>query len=931
MKHNRQQEIDDYFTFDSPQDNKPSSQYSAPNDGSRQQEIDDYFTYDSSPAPDANQFEMSPERQAKLSNEMSYPTSPKTDYSVRGDILSEGAKKGVGDLASMGGVLADRSVELKNQLYDNLPPDVQKLMGTRAVKPKDNYERLARKGWKLLLDGKDITPKNEAEKYAYKAAQFVGSGLPFTARMMVKEAGQLIEKGLSKPAITKELGKTLGVDLTSGVTGGVSAQYWGDIVSSAYGEENRWVGDLLGGVGGGAAPYYAANLTGGAKNVKTLFTDSGNRQGMMENVAKDRIEAAIGESPRSAGNLERSQQLQQKMEGFNPNLAAAADSEGLSMMQRNIDARNVENYNRSEQMIAKSNESIDAYYRKTMPTLNDELMPFIKERYSGVVDTAGRRISAIDKKRARLKGSLEANSPAVAGKRLRELKEQAHTDAKNLKDLQHARLIEDAKKNNVEAEVSDIRAEVDSILKEDASAFADLPSVYQKILRVIPEDRIIESPILTPAGAPAATETLKPIASFEVIDSLLKEVRRQSRIAKDADKGKNSYFLDRIKKVVESKMDGFDSATEYGSFAQHKRAVDASDRENYYSVFKQGLGARINKTTKIGDRSPDEEVVKKFVLGRGSDGIKQFNRVYQNIPEAQGLLKSGVMDALTTKIKDSGFTQETIDNFLSKNRYVFDELPGLRGTLSDTGRAVEALSRRKIELENFQKRIVNDNNNIHAKAAGFDDIEDAVASSFKNKDVARLLMRAAKTDTQKQNLATGFADYVIKQNKPWEYLANNEKLLKPIFNRLGAGHYNNLKDVSEAMQIMGRYQLPAHLAPMAGGGDPLKRYTDTSVVSAFAQMRFAFFYGKTSAVYPFVDIGSKFLFKQGREAIDRLIEKSMYDPDLAKTLSNLTKRKEMPLKVWRSLSEKMLGVRVRAAASAAGEPSLNDQFNAEVQ
>jgi len=111
----------------------------------------------------------------------------------------------------------------------------------------------------------------------------------------------------------------------------------------------------------------------------------------------------------------------------------------------------------------------------------------------------------------------------------------------------------------------------------------------------------------------------------------------------------------------------------------------------------------------------------------------------------------------------------------------------------------------------------------------------------------------------------------------------------------------------------------------------LKRYTDTSVVSAFAQMRFAFFYGKTSAVYPFVDIGSKFLFKQGRESIDRLIEKSMYDPDLAKTLANLTKRKEMPLKVWKSLSEKMLGVRARAATAAANEPSLNEQFNSEVQ
>jgi len=373
MKHNRQQEIDDYFTYDGPQGNEPDSQYPAANNGSRQQEIDDYFTYDSGPdAPPVDQFAMSPERRAKLSGEMDYPTLPTTDYNVRGDILSEGAKKGMGDLASMGGALADRSVELNSQLYDNLPPDVQKLMGSRSTKPKDNYEQLARKGWKLLLDGKDITPKNEAEKYAYKAAQFV------TARMMVKEAGQFIGKGMTKAAITKALGKTLGVDLTSGVTGGASAQYWGDIVSSAYGEENRWIGDLLGGVGGGGAPYYAANLSGGGKNIKTFLTDADNRQGMMENFAKDRIEAAIGESPRSAGNLERSQQLQQKMEGFNPNLAAAADSEGLNMMQRNIDSRNVENYNRSEQMIAKSNESVDAYYRKTMPTLNENCCRLLK-------------------------------------------------------------------------------------------------------------------------------------------------------------------------------------------------------------------------------------------------------------------------------------------------------------------------------------------------------------------------------------------------------------------------------------------------------------------------------------------------------------------------------------------------------------------------
>jgi len=850
-----------------------------------------------------------PQKRQKLSKEMTHQTFTPTDYSIRPEIITENIKKGFAGFASLPGYAVDA---VDWAVKDTLGPVFEKMGASTTGEPIGGSAQI-RKGYELLTDYQAVEPRNPSEKYAGKAAEFVGAGIPMSYKMLVTDAVKMAATGLSKQQIASELSKTAATDLASGTFAGISSQYSGDVFADALGEDWRPVGEMFGGAGGGMTPWYAKNVVGGTANVRQAIKDPALKENLLENRAKQEIEGAMGESPQATQNLEQAAGLQKKIEGFNPNIAAAADSPGLTAFQKGLDEASVANYNRSARMIEGSKEAINKYYRSVMPQLDDQITPFLKGRFEGAVKKVKVRVTTIDKKISNLEKTLSRKPSREVGNRLRVIKEQRYESVKAEKNQKYSDLYKAADEVGVKADIADIREMVIQIEKSSPNAFQSMPRIYDKVKSVLPTEDTVT-------------------ASFPKIHSLMKAVNTEYGKALLSGDSNKEYLLSKLRPILKSKIEGFDDPV-YGSFASHKQAVDSWWRSEYYSVFKQGLGVNINRKTKWGDRTPDEDVVKTYVLGKGSEGIDQFNKVFKGVPEAQVLLRDGIIDSLAEKIRTSGFKQKVIDDFLNKNREVMDRLPDLRNTLSDTSVAVNVLSKRKAEVLDMQKNIISMNNNVHAKAAGFDSIEEAVFSAVRDKKVMNVMLRSAKTDIQKQNLATGFAEHILSQKKPWEYLAENEKTIKPVLNKLGANHYNNLKDISDAYKIMDRYQLPTHLIRGAGSLDPMKEATGTSFISAFAQFRWAFFYGKTSKVYPFVDIGAKYLFKQGQKAVDKLIEKAMYDPDLAKTLANLTKRKDIPLKVWDTLSEKMLGVRLRATGVVAEDvsQSLDEQFKSEIQ
>lgn len=289
-------------------------------------------------------------------------------------------------------------------------------------------------------------------------------------------------------------------------------------------------------------------------------------------------------------------------------------------------------------------------------------------------------------------------------------------------------------------------------------------------------------------------------------------------------------------------------------------------------------------------------IVSKNILKKGtSQGLDQFNKLYGDVPEAQILLRDGIMDAFAQKTVQRGkLSQSAIDTFMGDYKEVLDKLPATKAVFSHTDTMLDNMATRQQKLttrvRRFSKKTATDEfkESPYAKLAGYETLDESVNYALTDKNAMRILLRSMKTQEGKEGLASTFADHIMSQKNPWGFLMDNEETLKPIFNQLKPGHYKNLKNTAEAMQILDRHSTIMRLNPTKATTDQLQEMIGTSVPSAFAQVRWAALYGKTSLSYVGMDIGSKYLFKLHQDNVERLIEEALYEPDLAKLISDIT-------------------------------------------
>lgn len=838
-----------------------------------------------------------PEQRESLSREMTHePTIKTSDYSIRPSVITEGVKKGWADFAALPGYAVD---------IVNWP--LHKI-GITPKEPIGGAQQI-RTGWELLTDYQPAQPNNAAEAYAGKAAEFVGSGLLISGKAAVVAAELAQMKGTMQ-ALKAGAG-AFGLDVLSSAMAGVGAETGGTVVEQGLGQDFRGTGEFLGGMSLGMMPYYIKNLMGGAANVKATIKDPTVQADVMNNAAKQQILNAMGKDAHAELNLERAIELQSKIKGFNPNLAAATNSPGLKAFQESLDAKSIQNLNRSSQSIESSMTAIENYYRTKMPTMDNEIVAKMVGKFKKGKVKLKAGVSKIDIDIERLEKAYDRRPAQKIGERLVTLKEAQLKSVKKLKSEKYQELYQSAKDLKINAEVDDIRILASDIRKADANAFQSMPNVYGKINALFRAEKLDDvSPIILPKPEPKIT-----YASFEKLHSLSREVNREYGKALRSGDSAKEYYLNSIRNVVDEKLAAFDDPV-FGNFSKHKKSVDKWWLDYYYNVFKQGLGANIDYKTVRGDMTAPERIVERLVLNKGTKGLEQFNKVYKDLPEAQILLRDGIIDVLAKDVSIKGLKQKTFDSFVSKHKDVLENIPDLRNVFTDSGATIAVLAERRSRAISAAKKYVDFRNSKHAKLAGFDNIQEAIHVGFKDKKTLHTLISSASTKAEKQDLATGMGDYILSNKNPWKFLTENQKTIRPILNGLGDNHYKNVKDVAEAMEIMGRYRLPQ--TPIRSGAirDPLQEAIGTSVVSAFAQFRWAFFYGKTSVIYPFVDIGSKYLFKLNQGAVERLIEQSIYDPDLAKMMSTLTKREKIPLKLWSNLSQAALNNGIKATAVA---------------
>ena len=832
-----------------------------------------------------------PAPMSEVQAEMMTHVTPRPDeFDVRKEIITEGIKKGFSDFAALPGYAVD---------IINWPLHKLGITPEHAVGSSD----MIRKGWQLLTGYRPVEPKTTAEKYAGTISEFAGGslipsagiygkvagrGAPVAANAgpaAVREAYQL--KGMqaqmprmAEPATQAELNLVLGTEAASVVTGGAMSEFGGQIGGESFGPAGEVAGRLIGGVVGGMSPLYFKTAGAGIFNgVRAAQTVSKDRANFMENVAKTKILAAIGDNPQAQPNIEKAAQLQKEIAGFNPNLAAASDSPGLAQMQARLDSQSIENYNTAMENIRKSQQAIDHYYSQTFSISGKRLgaEKTFRSVLRGLKESAG----DIDKQIDTLAARYQRQPTEQIGARLRELRQIRKTEVRGDVNQAYDDLYKAADELGVIDDASDLYLLAQDFVKQDATAFQRMPAVLAKMRQVFGREIDPDVPF----------DDQRILTDFPKMHSLYRQVSKEYGTALKSGDSEKQFYLGQIKELLDSKLSAFDDPI-YGTFSQHKKATDGFWLEEYHNVFRKGVGGKIPNETRWGQVTPDEMIVEKLVMQKGtSRGLNEFNKLYENIPEAQILLRDGILDMFASKVIKKGKIDETlVRGFLDDYKQVFDQVEDMRNTFMNSDALTNALVNRKASVINKSKRFASKTISPYAKIAGYDTPHAAVEAGLSDPKVMRVITRNAKTEAEKQDVTSIIADIVLEQPNPWQYMIENEAQLAKHFNRLKPGHFRKLKNIAEAQTIIKRYD-PRGISMSRVDEDPFYKKFGTTFASALSQWRWALLYNKTSVYYPAADMGSKYLNRIKASKVDELMERALYDPDLATTIDSLSKVK----------------------------------------
>lgn len=881
-------------------------------------QIEDYLNQVQAQPPE--QPPTSPGRSPEQAALMTHETVTKKEP-PRLAAFTESVKKGFADFAAIPGYAVD---------LVNWPLHKLGITPEHAVGDSD----MIRKGWELLTGYQEIKPRTKGEKYLQTMGEFAGSSIlpsgglvskvaskgimPEFAKMAGKEITPALNKQVAKqsakmrevwnisgkkgmlprmtePATNTELAAVIGAEAASVVTGSVGSEFGGEVGHKVAGAPGEVLGRIVGGISAGMTPLYFKTAGSTIWNsVQAAKTISKDRASMMDNIAKAKIIQAIGENPQAPQNIEAASRLQKEIPGFNPNMAAAAGSPGLESLQTRLDMQSIDNMNRATENIRKSQEAIDHYYTSAFQVSGKNLSA--TKTYRHTLKNLKSESAATEQELENIAQQYQRVPTGEVGARLREMRAQRKNVIRNQVNAAYDDLYKAADDLGIVDDASDLYALSREFNKQDPHIFQTMPSVYAK-MRSIFGNKVEKASqdatgmIVDTQGnlfMPPLKEDSKIMTNFQEMHSLYREVSKQYGKSLKAGDAQKSFYLGQIKELLDNKLLKFDDPV-YGNFANHKKAVDDFFLNEYHKVFRQGVGGKIPYETRWGEVTPDEKIVSSLVMQKGTArGINQFNKLYEDMPQAQILLRDGIMDMFTTKaIKDGKIDSNAVRGFLNDYKEVFDNIPDLRNVFMNSDSLTTALANRQAAVIKKGKLLSQKSISPYAKIAGFESPKAAVQAGLDDPKIMRILSRNAKTKAERHDLTSLIADVVLEKPDPWRYILENEGQLKDHFNTLKSGHFQKLKNIAEAQSVLSRYKPPRYVETEEK--DLFYKKFGTSFASALAQWRWALLYNKTSIYYPAADMASKYLYKIRADKIDDLMERALYDPDLATTLSELTR------------------------------------------
>jgi len=332
--------------------------------------------------------------------------------------------------------------------------------------------------------------------------------------------------------------------------------------------------------------------------------------------------------------------------------------------------------------------------------------------------------------------------------------------------------------------------------------------------------------------------------------------------------------------------------------------------KNYVKTYKQGTVADVTQAGRRGEltRIQNSNIADRFF--NNLDTVDDFVKAAGGNENAKMAMKDFAAHDLLTKATNPT-TGELIPS--SFNRWMTNNQPklkrlGIDGDFAGIKKAQELIIGAKALQDNFNKSVAS-------KILGVD-AQKAFAEAFTGKsgrqtaEVTRELLNVVKGDVRaEQGLKKALKDHILEQSRLQGIdLLNNPIISSSKMNQLmqrfepamkvlyTPKEFSALKDVQKAYQILDRNIR----SPIASGSD-----TAEKLVSGMTLGSVGMIYGKWAPINFIIHMQGLFS-KYSEEQVHGLITRAMFDPDFAKTLVTIAKRKAAPKLIDKMVDENMM-------------------------
>ena len=756
-------------------------------------------------------------------------------------------------------------------------------------------------------------PQDAAQRIARQAGNVVGqvipaAAIPYMAPSVMPAIPGAVGRGLEtyvqgvKNAPIRAAAGELVAGLGSGLGEGISQEIAPGSQAAAM------AGAIIGGItpaaigGGGKAAMWSptAYVTRKAAQVVRSYKEPPfpdlSKPGppltpMQQRTAQTVQDEIGGLSPKEKANLGRAVELREKIPGFDPTLAESTGAPSLLRAQSKIESMSKgteleDLYRRRE----RSDLSIAAYGKKVAPGVDlgpqyivDEASGKLKE-LTGAVGQERTRTEAL---RQEIAGEvlLRRGSPSDvgAGIRKRIIKERTKA-AGEIKQI--------AQKYGVDE--IDLTVEFDKMAEKVAADIEGTggrfgakrkPEIYRELRsRMKGEDGDGSAEFdevmgeALPGYTPEAAE--KKTITFSDIQSLSTRINDELRTAKRAtDEGASSRARSlaimkiRLDEMVDELGEGTGAVENWRAFRQEYRAFkDKYDRGTVMKVRRKDFtGAYI---------TTDENVARSFINPRDKASIKQYVSIFGKKPKAMDALASAFVDDFSNAaIKDGVIDPQKAAMWTKKHMDILNEVPQIKSMFLDAAERNKSYAERQAHLAARQAEI--EDTILAKEISAFSKTEDPVRTMdgiIRNPAAFRQLNRTLSDEGK-----------AATKRYVWDYVRRNgpDSLSPDLMKEaLGAEHYNNIRDIFDAINISQRMPYPSGVALEPRVLSGLEDFMGMKIPQALTR-GWALHSRRVPVYYTVSEAAVRFFRGRSMAQQEALMKEALYNPGIAKALSEL--------------------------------------------